>query len=262
VASHGQRQGENTELMSDALSHRQDIQWLGRVECSRPPAQPGELLEQLCANCGDALPVPVDRFAYRPRTTLYRQDTAGNAVFTITSGLVALVQQTPWGVERVVRLAHPGDTLGLELLVDGRYRHTAAAARRTEVSRIPLVLVNATQRRHPGMAGSLLRSLQKSADEADRFLTSFATGPAPARLARLMLHLGERHGGGDTSRLSREVIANTLGITLETASRIMNDFKRRGLMFEERGTIGFTNRAALEEIAWENRRPPPPTEGT
>lgn len=244
--------------MSDAVNHRQDIQWLGRVVCSQPSVPPGELLEQLCANCGDELPVPVDRFAYRPRTTLYRQDTAGNAVFTIVSGLVALVQQTRWGGERIVRLAHPGDTLGLELLVDGRYRHTAAAARRTEVSRIPIVLVNAMRQRHPGMAGSLLRSMQKSADEADHFLTSFATGPAPARLARLMLHLGERHGEEDTSRLSREVIANTLGITLETTSRIMNDFKRRGLMFEERGAISFTNRAALEEIAGENRRQEPP----
>lgn len=71
-----------------------------------------------------------------------------------------------------------------------------------------------------------------------------------------MPHLGKRHGEGDTSRLSREVIANTLGITLETTPRIMNDFKRRGLMFEERGAISFTNRTALEEIARKNRRPP------
>jgi len=76
-----------------------------------------------------------------PRNGL-RAGRHGAHVALIREGLVKLVLYSPAGTERIVRLAMPGDTVGLELMLGGHFHHTAVALTEVELCQMPLAVVD------------------------------------------------------------------------------------------------------------------------
>jgi CRP-like cAMP-binding protein len=75
-------------------------------------------------------------------------------------------------------------------------------------------------------------------------LRSFTLSPS-ARLARILLELSL----SGTSRRSHEELAEAAGRTRETATRILGDFRRRGLVAPGRGSFLIKDRQAIENVA-------------
>ncbi|MDD3449890.1 MAG: Crp/Fnr family transcriptional regulator [Gammaproteobacteria bacterium] len=237
-------------MSRDAKIRSGDVSWLGRADCTNCPIRVHSIFSPVPDESFATLLAPIDHFGFGARTTLYQLDERGDSIYTLRSGLVKLVRYLPKGVERIVRLVRPGGVAGLELLVDGRYHHTAVAVQESEACRIPVVVLRGLKQRHPEVHRELVRRWQETVDEADRFITAFATGAAPVRMARLLLQLcGDEDPSPISARVGRDVLAGVLGISTETASRIMADFKRRGLVEEEEGHFRCANRAGLEALA-------------
>lgn len=237
-------------MSRDSKIRSTDVNWLGRADCTNCPIRVHALFSPVPDESLEALTAPIDRFGFGPKTTLYELDQRGDSIYTLRSGLVKLVRHLPKGVERIVRLVRPGGVAGLELLVDGRYHHTAVAVQESEACRIPIVVLRELKQRHTELHRELIRRWQESLDEADRFITAFATGAAPVRMARLLLRLcDDRSASPSSTRIGRDVLAGVLGISTETASRIMADFKRRGLVEEEDGHFRCVDPAGLEALA-------------
>ncbi|OIQ81648.1 bacterial regulatory protein, crp family [mine drainage metagenome] len=91
--------------------------------------------------------------------------------------------------------------------------------------------------------------MQQQLDTADQFITEFSTGSAEARVARLLLFLESTSTGVYCELLGREEMASILGITTETASRIMADFRRRGLVSGVINSSFSCHHAQLQQIA-------------
>jgi CRP-like cAMP-binding protein len=77
--------------------------------------------------------------------------------------------------------------------------------------------------------------LEKAGDalaEAQLWLAELTAGSAPARVrvARLLLRLKTKPGSTEVFRLASSDIAAILGITVETASRVIAAFKRSGVL--------------------------------
>ncbi|MBL8483682.1 MAG: Crp/Fnr family transcriptional regulator [Rhodocyclaceae bacterium] len=190
----------------------------------------------------------VDVLHFRSRARIYAEDTAGEFVYSLRSGLVKLEQQSRSGRSRILRLAMPGCTLGLELLIGGRYRHTAQVLRTAELCRIPLSLVRDLRDTSRDFRDSLQRQMQNALDAADFQIAQLSTGSSHARIARLLLHLAPE-GMPDPRRwILREDMAALLGVTLETVSRTIADMKRRGVIEEHGHTFKF-RRSDLERLA-------------
>ena len=79
----------------------------------------------------------VESVHFPARSEVFSQDEPGKRVFVIRRGLIKLVHDNESGVRRTVRLMIHGDALGLEVLVDGRYRHTALAVEDVEACILP-----------------------------------------------------------------------------------------------------------------------------
>lgn len=166
------------------------------------------------------------------RGTLYRESASADAVHTVRSGLLKLIRYLPNGQERIVRLAHAGDTIGLESVLGEAYRHTAVALTDVETCSVPGALLQDRYEGHPQLAAALLVEWQKSLDVADRFLTELTTGTAQSRVARLLLYLSDKAPGNVCTIMGREDIGALLGMTTETASRVIADFRRRHIVEE------------------------------
>jgi len=166
----------------------------------------------------------------------------------LRSGLIKLKVDLPNGGRRIVRLLRPGDVAGMETLVGENYHHTAIALQDAEVCRIPREMVIQLDQTNPAIHQALLLRWQRSVDQADHFITALSTGSAEARMARLLITLG-CHGLYQEPMPSREDMGALLGITTETASRIMAEFKRRGLIHIDRGSDIVCNHAGLTRLA-------------
>lgn len=226
-----------------------DAAWQGTAECRDCGVRDLVLFAELTEQDFSLIHLPIDEIRFETGATVYEAGQDGRALFTIRSGLVKLVQYLPDGTQRIVRLLRQGATAGLEVLVGQPYEHTAIVLQSALVCRLPRDVVERLSRETPRLHSQLMRRWHAALHQADGWLTELSTGNARQRVARLFLHLQESAAGPTVQLLSREDVGAMLGITTETASRTVAEFKRQGLV-EEVGTNRFRcNKDGLERVA-------------
>jgi CRP/FNR family transcriptional regulator len=223
-------------------------EWIGRAKCAACDVRRFVLFSGLTDRDLDAILQPIDNLHIPQNATLYEQNAAAPSVYTLRHGLLKLKVDLPNGGQRIVRLVRPGDVAGMETLVGERYHHTAIALRDADVCRIPREVVMQLDRTHPAVHQALIERWQHSVDQAEQCIVSLSTGTAEARMARLLIMLG-CSGTQPEAMPSREDMGALLGITTETASRIMAEFKRRGLVRADRGNEVVCDHAGLVHLA-------------
>lgn len=192
---------------------------------------------------------PIDQFTLTPGSHLYLAGDAGEHMFTVRSGVLKLVQYLPDGSQRIVRIARSTDVLGLESLLDDRYQHDAVALQVTEVCRFPARLVRDLGRENPALHRELMSRWQRALTEADAWLTELSTGSARQRVARLLLRLVRDRATSECQLFSREDMGAMLGVTTETASRTIAEFKRQALLVETTPNLFLLDIPNLRRIA-------------
>ncbi|WP_349596079.1 Crp/Fnr family transcriptional regulator [Thalassospira sp. NFXS8] len=174
---------------------------------------------------------PVDEIKLVQGEVLYHTDDTADCLYTLRSGLVKMTHYLIDGSQRVVRLVRPGGTMGLEALVAGRFAHNAEALQDSVLCRIPVSVVEKLDRESPRLHKQILTRWHQTVMDADYWLTQMSTGSARERVARLCLFLANDDGDLAACHLpGREDIGAMLGITTETASRVIADFRRQGLL--------------------------------
>jgi CRP-like cAMP-binding protein len=174
---------------------------------------------------------PVEQLSLKPGDLLYKMGDSGHHLFTVRSGLIKLVQYLPDGTQRIVRLVKSTDVLGLEMMVSDQYEHEAVVLRDSELCRYPKEAVTRLSQSNQVLHKDLMLRWQKALTEAGDWLTKLSTGSAKKRMANMLLQLTE-NDSSECYLLSREDIGSILGITIETASRTISEFKRSGLINE------------------------------
>ncbi len=177
----------------------------------------------------------VETFAIERGESLYSTGGQGEYLYTVRKGMLKLVQYLPDGTQRIVRLLRAADLAGIEAMVEDLYQHDAVALENTEVCRYPVHSVRELSRTNERIHHDLMARWQRALKEADAFVTQLSTGTAKQRVARLLIRLTEAEENDSCSSFSREDIGAILGITTETASRVIAEFKRQGLLVEVEG---------------------------
>ena len=226
-----------------------DAAWQGTAECRDCGVRDLVLFAELTEQDFALIHLPIDEIRLDAGATLYESGQDGRALFTIRSGLVKLVQYLPDGTQRIVRLLRKGATAGMEVLVGQPYEHTAVVLQSALICRLPREVVERLSRETPRLHGQLMRRWHAALHQADGWLTELSTGNARQRVSRLFLHLQDSSGESTVQLLSREDVGAMLGITTETASRVVAEFKRQGLV-EEIATNRFRcNTEGLDRVA-------------
>lgn len=182
-------------------------------------------------------------------TILFSSGDVGHDLYIIRSGLIKLVKYATDGTARIVRLARPGDVIGLGIIIRKQHGHTAEAMTTFDACRVPVDLVSHEMHRIEGLERKLFHQWQSAVEAADTFLTELSTGSAHARVARLLLYLVNTADDAACPVISREEMGALLGITTETASRVIAEFKRADILWESAG-ICHCETAPLEKEAY------------
>ncbi|HSV29247.1 MAG TPA: Crp/Fnr family transcriptional regulator [Candidatus Omnitrophota bacterium] len=223
--------------------------WLGRAECRSCGIRDLVLFADLTEPDFKLIHLPIDEVQLDAGASLYTGGDDGVAAFTIRSGLVKLVQYLPDGTQRIVRLLRPGAVAGLEVMVGKPYEHTAIAVQPTLVCRLPREVLDRLSRETPRLHRQLMNKWHEALRLADEWLTDLNTGSSRQRVARLVLHLLEGQCGDQVQFLVREDVGAILSITTETASRVVAEFRRSGVLTETAQNTFACDREALESIA-------------
>ncbi|HEB81744.1 MAG TPA: Crp/Fnr family transcriptional regulator [Gammaproteobacteria bacterium] len=224
--------------------------WEGNADCLHCAIRSSALFSGLTADDFENLHEPVGQVTLAPGSVIYREGDKGKYLFTVRSGLVKLVQNLPDGSQRIVRLAATTDVLGLEILVSETYAHEAIVLHEAQLCRYPRDEVNTLSQHNPVLHKDLMARWQRALDEADLWLTRLTTGPAKKRVANLLLRLADPETS-ECYLFGREDVGSILNITIETASRIIAEFKREGVIEDLHRKRFRLNMPALEAIASE-----------
>jgi CRP/FNR family transcriptional regulator, anaerobic regulatory protein len=204
----------------------------GAADCRICSIRESVLFSGLDDSVFEKLHDPIDQYTLPTGATLYQAGDRGERLYTIRSGTLKLVQYLPDGSQRIVRLIRSTDVTGLELLVGEPYQHDAVVLQETEVCALPLRVVDNLSKENPALHRELLTRWQRALNEADAWLTELSTGSAKQRIARLLLRLVKYKEESQCSLFAREDMGAMLGVTTETASRTIAEFKRQSLLIE------------------------------
>jgi len=172
----------------------------------------------------DGLELDADQRVYGPR-----QDP--QAVFTLRKGIVRFERMTEGGHRRIVRLAGPGDLIGQQALLGQPFVDEAVACTPAALCRIPTALVRDLGQHEPALMTELLLRLQRALDDAETWVAELATGPARRRVLHLLDKLQSLTDDDGTVWLPRrDEMGAMLDMTVETASRLVSQFRREGLL--------------------------------
>jgi CRP/FNR family transcriptional regulator len=170
---------------------------------------------------------------YAPKDTVYHEASDVEALYVIREGRIKLLNYLENGRTRIVRLHNRGSIIGLNGLMDEVHTHSAVAIDEVKVFQIPMHLIKTAKDEDPDAYCQLLEYWHQYLKIADAWITDFSTGAIRSRVARLIRFLvetDEATGSSEVTLLTVEEMAETLGVTPESVSRVMADLKRKNTL--------------------------------
>jgi CRP/FNR family cyclic AMP-dependent transcriptional regulator len=219
--------------------HKED-----RLFCNLPPAA----LQRLSAITSAS--------SYPKGATLFVEGQAGRGVFILCDGRVKLSTSSADGKTLIVRIAEPGEVLGLPATVTGTpYELTADVIEPTQANFIPRADFLNFLREHGEVSLRVAQQLGETYHAAVAEMRSIGLSHSAAeKLARFLLDWCASHGDGKGEiraklTLTHEEIAQMIGASRETVTRLFSDFKKKQMLQVKGSTLILRNQAGLEKLA-------------
>lgn len=166
---------------------------------------------------------------------VWEQGSESTGVTCVSKGLIALRSLRPDGKSTLLRLAYPGEIIGVRAFLTGRAHQTEAKA--LLPSRVCVVSQNRASQIVQNNPDVLSRLAIRCIDEIDRNherIIATTTLSNKEHLAALLKRLMEAHGEqvGESYRmkvpLSRSDLADLIGVQPETLSRMIGRLEKDG----------------------------------
>ncbi len=209
---------------------------------------PSDALESAAA-CARVRRLPKDM-------CIFNQGDDSVRAHAIIEGGVRIAQSGSDGAQVVIRFIGPGEMFGtVALFTDGRYPADAITLADTlEASWSENQLLDLIDR-HPQIAVNVIRIIGKRLQEVQDRVRELATQRAERRVAHAILRLA-RQAGHDTADgraiefpLRRKDLADIVGTTLHTASRILTGWEKAGLLTSHNQHLTIRNTSEILRIA-------------
>jgi CRP/FNR family transcriptional regulator len=187
---------------------------------------------------------------------LFSEGDMGTGFYVVISGSIKVFKESPEGREVILHICGPRDQFGQVAVYAGwTFPASAQAMVSSRVLFFPrekfLELVTVK----PHLALSMLSTLSLRIRQVTTQLESIALKEVPGRLAAYLLYVREEQGNSDriTLNIPRTELANFLGTTPETLSRILARLEEQGLIAVEKREISVKRPKELQILATEGK---------
>jgi CRP/FNR family cyclic AMP-dependent transcriptional regulator len=193
---------------------------------------------------------------YPKGSILFVDGEEPRGVFILCSGRAKLTTSSAEGRTLIVKIAEPGEVLGASATILGRpYEVSAETLEPSQLNFIKrddfLRFLNA----HTEACMHTAQQLSEKYQSAQREIRALGLAQSTSeKLGKLLLDWCALHGE-DTPKgvrlkvlLTHEEIAQMIGTTRETVTRLLSDFKRKKILEVKGSTILVTNKPQLESL--------------
>jgi CRP/FNR family transcriptional regulator, cyclic AMP receptor protein len=193
--------------------------------------------------------------SYPKEAILFVEGQESRGVFVLCNGRVKLSTTSADGKSIIVRIAQPGEVIGLPGTLTGKvYELTAEALEPLQANFIPREPFLHFLRGHGDAAlrvAEILSEIYHATLLEVRYL-GFSSSVAE-KLARFLLDLPTApvHGNGHfraTLTLTHKEVGETIGASRETVTRLFAHFKREGLIEVHGSSVIIMNKSHLEKL--------------
>jgi CRP/FNR family cyclic AMP-dependent transcriptional regulator len=187
---------------------------------------------------------------YAKDDVIFHADESGDIFCLIKEGRVKITMISPEGKEIILSMLGPGDFFGEMALLDDEPRSaTVVAIEPLEVLTIWRSDFLQILSENFSIAKKVLAEMSRRLRRASNRIESLATMDVYGRLARFFLDLARQNGkvleNGyvAVTRPTHQSIANMIGTSRETVSRLIHDLMKQNLLLSEGRTIYFRQSA-------------------
>lgn len=189
----------------------------------------------LARDVADALGDATNVRAVRRHEIVVREGETADRLFFVMDGAFVVEKRVHRGGAQVTGFLFEGDLIGV---VHGdRYTYSVRALVDGRLGVLPRPSFEAICERHPALQHAILRHASNELAAAQDHLMTLGRKSARERVASFLLGLQRRSQlrGGHAGMplwlpMRRSDIADHLGLTLETVSRVMSELKRDGVI--------------------------------
>lgn len=182
---------------------------------------------------------------------LYEEGTPCKYGYTINSGVLMLERLSMDGRRQVLAFVYPGDFIGIE--VSGRHLVSAVALKDATMTCFPLKEIDMLARERQSIDQALKQVTNRILAYALDQICVLGRMDARQRLMFLFVHLMHRQSLSDPVDIdlpmTRQDIADFLGLTMETISRTLSRLKSEGIISQSTShSVTINNLAQAEDL--------------
>src|ERR1700758_5641698 len=183
---------------------------------------------------------------------IFRQGDSVQQVVLLVSGGVKLLQVGANGHEVMLRLMGSGELIGIADSHTRTHKSTARAQQPSTALAWDIFTFEALFERHTflrrNMLGMLLHHLEDMHVRFREISTDRVTARLSSQIIRMMHQVGRQVNGEIEISISREELAQLIGTTLFTVSRLLSDWDRQGIVAARREVVSIRNLPALVDL--------------
>lgn len=194
--------------------------------------------------------------SFRKNEVIFHAQEPGNALFVIKRGRVKISMDDKGGREIILRILEAGDFFGEMSLLDGEPRSA-------KVSSLDLCQALILSReeflrfipRHPGVVLKMLTTLSRRLRKADEKISRLVFADAYEKVASVLMEIVEERkiplniGTEIPISFTRKELADQVGLSRETLTRVLADFQRAGVVRVEGRSVAVVNPVKLKHEA-------------
>lgn len=189
-----------------------------------------------------------------PGETLFRAGDPSTYLYVIREGQIKLTRSDVNGHEHLIGLVGPGYLIGFDAIGSPMYSYSAKTLTPSLFCRIKHGDMMKVLAKNSKVSLNVLLAITEQLAQARNLIRVLGQKTAVEKVAALLLNLlphetDDKAGKKPALHLSRNEIAEILGITVETVSRIMAQLNRDAIIKAPRGSISIRKRKRLEALA-------------
>lgn len=186
---------------------------------------------------------------YKRNETIFLEGEEGDSFYLVLAGDIRIYKISPDGREKTLAQIGTGDFFGEMALLEGKVRSASAAA----IGKCKLGIIyrehfNRLIYSHPEIALKMIVQLADRLRKANEQIESLAFKDVRERLVQFILQSADEVGDTPGRKMTHQEIANLIGSSRETVTRIFGQLQDEGYISFDGRSIIVKKRAELAKL--------------